>query len=95
MTDNIIQFIRKKDNILSEESEERLQKAISARDDYINSLEGKRLENAIDLQIKIDKALSKAGNQNNRLSTIGGMMMESFFNLNEKLQKLKDDIIQK
>ena len=88
MNDNVLQFTPKKvqKKITPEEIEENVQKAIKARDDYINSLTGKRLEEAIEMQLKIDKALSKSGNLNNRLTIISGMMMDSFFKLNDILQ---------
>ena len=91
MTNNILQFVPRKIQKLltSDEIKENVRKAEKARDDYINSLEGKRLDDAINLQIKINKALDKSGNCNNRLSTISGMMMESFLKLNETLQSFK------
>jgi seryl-tRNA synthetase len=40
------------------------------------------------LQDKIDATLNKAGSKNNRLTMIQNLMLDSFFELNEKLQEM-------
>jgi len=40
------------------------------------------------LQDKIDATLNKAGSKNNRLTMMHNLMLDSFFELNEKLQEM-------
>jgi len=40
------------------------------------------------LQDKIDTTLNKAGSKNNRLTMMQNLMLDSFFELNEKLQEM-------
>lgn len=72
------------------EKEQAVQAAIKARDEFIASLPPERKADAEELQAKIDLALKKAGNANNRLTIIYGMMMDAFYELNGHLQSLRN-----
>lgn len=65
-----------------------LRKALKNREDYFASLEGEKLERALALQEFIDDKLKKAGNQNNRLTIINKMMIDSL----RELHKLIDEL---
>jgi len=68
-------------------------KRMKEKNDFINSFEGKNRDNLMKLQNKIDEALNKAGNNNNRLVIIKNMMIESLLELSKKYQKFYESIL--
>ena len=69
-----------------------LQKAIAQRDAFIESLEGDKKKQALDFQVKIQDALSKAGTKENRIAVLQSMMREQVFEMQKAIQKLKDTL---
>jgi hypothetical protein len=61
--------------------------AQKALEDFIESQEPMRKNQALLLQSKVDRRLARMGNQNNRLTEIYALMLESFLELNDTFQE--------
>jgi hypothetical protein len=70
-----------------------LLKALQKRKEYFQSLTEKEKENALKFQEFIDSELKKAGNQNNRLSVIQGLMKEHLKELHKESSLLSKSMI--
>ncbi len=79
------------ENIISLHSPQ-LEKALKEREDFFAEQEGENLEKLLKLQEMIDSELKKAGNQNNRLTIIHKLMMDSLKELNLNSKKLSESM---
>lgn len=71
-----------------------LARAIKARQDFINALDGKRKEQALELQKVIANKLKSAGYVHNRLVLIQQMMFDKLMELEPELKNLKEKLIE-
>ena len=67
--------------------------AITARQDFFDSLSGKRREEALAFQREISAKLKTAGSVNNRLVLIQEMMFDKLMELESELKKLSGGLV--
>ena len=77
------------DNNVTELLSPELKKALKARDEFL-----KKNPEYIKLQDKIEIELKKAGNQNNRMSAIAGLLMDSQKQLHKEINQLHELLLE-
>lgn len=65
-----------------------LEKALKARQEFLNSLSGEKRKKALEFQKEIYEKLKHAGSQHNRLVLINQMMMDKVAEFGEECEEL-------